>query len=242
MTMLSVSQPLQLLVVQGDELLHKLRFRVLAITKWSGNVPISMTATRIKVGAITILALGAFLFLSLEAQKAFGDIAYQQSGNANLQGVYKNYNFFATSSPQVLGYGTSTVATGGAANQATSTNIVSWFNTNGQLDTGIFVVAGASQTTLLCGRAATSTNNGSTTCTFQVETQPNGTWLYANSLNATASTSLAVGTTALVNQLVVPSGTSTIAATLNSQSFFAVRCIVNIATDGIGYCSASARW
>ena len=199
-----------------------------------------MTLTR-KFGLIGIcLAILVTAFLVVGARLAFGDVAYQQSGAVSNQGLYKSYNFFATTSPQVLGYGTSTPDLAGQG-QATSTNINSWFS-SGQLDNGTFVIAGASQVAVFCGRGATSTNNGSTACTYQVETQPNGTWLYANSLTLNASTTLNVATTGITNQVSVPAGTSTVSAILNSQSYYAVRCIVNITQDGVGFCSASARW
>lgn len=195
-----------------------------------------------KIGIPAVsLAILATAFLLLWANTVFGDVSYQQAGNTNNQGLYKNYNFFATSSSQLLGYGTSTPDIVGQFS-ATSTNIVGWANLSGQIDNGTFTIAGASQIMLLCGRGATSTNNGSTSCNYQVETQPNGTWMYVNSMTLNASTTQGVATTNLVNQIIVPSGTSTIAAILNSQSYFAVRCIVNITTDGVGFCSATARW
>ena len=205
-----------------------------------------ITLKKYRVAGICI-ALLAMSLLLIMAKTSLGDVAYQQSGNANNQGLFKNYNFFATSTnqQQLNGspfYATTTVATGGAANQATSTNIVPWSNINGQIDNGTFVIAGASQVTLMCGREATSTNSGSNTCIYQVESSPNGTWQYFNQLTVVASSTQQSATTNLVTSLTVPTGTSTISGIMGNSSFFAVRCIVNVVTDGAALCSASARF
>lgn len=206
-----------------------------------------MTLTR-KLGLTGIcIAILATAFLIVEARLAFGDVAYQQPGNTNSVGLYKTYNFFATSTNQqiVAGvpfYGTSTPDTVGLT-QATSTSIAAWVNASGQLDNGSFVIGGASQVVLTCARQATSTNNGATTCLYQVQTYPKQTWQYFNQLTVVASTSNAVAVTTLVSSLTTTTGaTTTLSAVMGNQNFYAVRCIVNITTDGIGLCSASARW
>lgn len=199
-----------------------------------------MTLSR-KLGFIVVCSpIVVLSLLFLISRVAFGDVSVQQTGSANSTGLYRHYNFFATTSPQTAGYGTTTPDVVGQT-QATSTNIVSWFS-NGQLDNGTFTVAGAKQVTLFCGRGATSTNSGSTTCTFQVEGDSSGPWLYLDQLTNSASTSLAIAGTASQDQITVPTGTSTIAASTLSEGFWAVRCIVNITTDGAGFCSASADW
>lgn len=206
-----------------------------------------MTLTKnYKVIGICV-ALLALSFLLILAKQSSADVAVQQTGNANNQGLFKTYNFFATSTnqQQLNGanyYGTTTVATGGAANYATSTNIYTWVNNSGQIDYGYFVVAGASQVALTCAREATSTNNGSTSCIYQVQQQPNGQWQYFNQLTAVASTTLNLAGTTYQNSIVATNGTTTVTAITSTPDFYDVRCIVNITEDGVGLCSASARW
>ena len=189
----------------------------------------------------------ATAFLIVGVRLALGDVAVQQSGSAANQGLYRTYNFFATSTNQqqlngATFYGTTTVNTSAVTDYATSTNIYTWQNAQGQIDNGSFVVAGASQVALTCAREATSTNNGSTSCTYQVQQQPNGQWQYFNQLTAVASTSLGLAATTYQNSVVATNGTTTVTALMSMPDVYDVRCIVNITTDGVGLCSASARW
>ncbi len=193
------------------------------------------------------LAILATAFLLIGTRIAFGDVGYQQPGNTNVAGTYRNYNFFATSTSQQTlqgsaWYGTTTVATGGNNNQATSTNIKAWSNSSGQIDTGVFVIAGAKQLMLSCSRTATSTNIGTSTCTYQVQNSPTGAWQYLNQVTAVASSTSQVATTAVQPSLAVAAATTTQSGVVTSIGFYALRCVVTIGIDGAALCSANAIW
>lgn len=180
--------------------------------------------------------------LIIEARTVFGDVQTASPGGTNVTGQYKAYTFFATSTTQNVGgvnaYGTTTVDTSaGVDTFATSTNIASWINSSGQVDTGYFVVAGSKQVVFYFSRGATSTNNGSSLFTVQVT--PDGTnWYNYNTLLPNTATS----TPSSQTTITVPSGTSTVAAYMQNTGFYGVRCIAGIVKDGVDFCKAAATW
>lgn len=137
-------------------------------------------------------------------------------------------DFFASSTAQT-NYATST--------SATSTNIISYWDSNGRLDNGIAYINGANKATFYFGRAWDSTGNiGSST--FYVEVTPDGTnWYPYNKLIQNLSTS----TVATILPSVVVTGTSTTITSMDLQydTFLGVRCKVVRTTDGAATCRVS---
>src|SRR3990167_1808364 len=152
--------------------------------------------------------------------------------------TYRNFTFFASSTEQT-NYATTTTAT--------STNIIPYFDSNGTLDKGYFVIAGAKAVSLYFqrGEAGGIVAGGNTgTTTFKIQTSADGTtW---NDFNKFVQ-----GTSTIV-QLLNPkigfnggeTGTSTdiFGMNLDYGTFFAIRCIVVEFTNGEHSCRASAQF
>ena len=148
------------------------------------------------------------------------------------QNTFKNYTVFATSTDQV-GFATTTTAT--------STNIVPWFNTNGEYDNGIFTIAGAKSVTLYLSRAWDPNGNAGST-TFKIQVTPKTTpaetdWFPFTDLQSATST-------AVFTSDIVLTGTSTMAVNLDmvNRGFYAMRLVAVEATDGQHSASATATY
>lgn len=142
-------------------------------------------------------------------------------------GKFQTYTFFATSTVQTS-FSTTT--------SATSTSITGWTNSQGQLDTGKFIVAGAKRVEFYFKRTGVNGNQGSSI--FYVEVSPDGTnWYPYNKLYLNGATS-----TPTAMERVVLTGTTTQIAAMDvfRDTFMAVRCKVVEVTDGEHSCSASA--
>jgi hypothetical protein len=182
--------------------------------------------------AAAIVLLAATLFFA-SWHKAFGDV---QTSYAQVTGSYETYTFFATSTNQT-GFATST--------SATSTNITAWTNSNGAIDRGYFVTAGAQKVTFFFTRGDTlgTGNTGNSQFRVQVTNKTNPTendWVYYNALSQNLSTSTS-GT--LIGQFAAPAGTSTLIGSLQyGDEFYAVRCIAVRITDGDDKCAVSASF
>lgn len=142
-----------------------------------------------------------------------------------------HYQFFAYTQTQ-SGYGTSTTGT------AVSTNIRPYFDSNGRLDNGAFVVAGAEAATLIFSRSATSGPNAGLT-TFDFEVSDNGTDWYAYDRLLGTNT----GATTTANYVIsAATSTTVVNVDLSDKAIYAIRCIIANTTDGTGTCRATARY
>ena len=148
---------------------------------------------------------------------------------------YQNFLFFAsTTNPTQLATTTS----------ATSTDIAAFFDTDGRLNNGYFVIAGAKEVLLYFQRGEQNSSGNVGTSTFNIQASPDATtWYnYEQLQNAT-------NTPNTVNQLSERVGTSTIRAAtsttiyrMTTMGWYAIRCIVVETTDGSHTCKASASW
>lgn len=145
---------------------------------------------------------------------------------------YEAYTFFATSTNAIAA--TSTVAT--------STNITAWTDSDGRIDRGYFVVAGAKNVNVIFQRtgsgAANSSNAGSSKFFIQVAATSSDVWYDYNALQKNAATTTTPF--ALANEILT--GTSTVVVSMRDLGFYAIRCIVWGVTDGTNYCSATANY
>lgn len=186
--------------------------------------------TPVAISAVATLLIIAALLFGINAK---ADVTTFQKSNP---GEFKTYTFFATSTVQTR---LSTTTT------ATSTNINSWTNSNGEIDNGYFVTAGAKKVTFYFKRGDTggTGNSGTTDYRVQVTNKVNPTesdWIYYNKLEQNLSTSTVQ---TLLGTLTITAATSTVlGSTGELDSFYAVRCIVVETTDGEHSCSASASY
>lgn len=141
---------------------------------------------------------------------------------------FQHHYFFATSTTDTT-YATTT--------SATSTTMTSFTDTNGRVDNGYFVVAGAERVTFKFKRTGANGNAGSSA--FNVDATTDGTtWFdFANMVSATSSA------TAKYDYYTI-SGTTTdyLSMDLTDEAIYAVRCAVVETTDGEHYCEATASW
>ena len=159
---------------------------------------------------VAVLVVG-FLF----ARQTLGNITKQIAVPSS---NYQNYRFFSTSTDQTV-YSTST--------SAVSTSIDPWIDSNGRVDKGMFITAGAKEVIFFFTTTGTST--------FAIDLSDDGTnwydynYLRENDVALTATTTVTVdGTTTVVfMQDGIP---------------YAVRCSVAEIADGNHSCRASARW
>jgi hypothetical protein len=188
------------------------------------------------VVCVAMLATALFIILS---QQVYGNITTEQPAPiASL----KTYSFFATSTnQQVVGgqtfYGTTTTAT--------STNITQWFDSNGQLDKGYFVIAGAKKVNVYLTRGDKVGGGNAGATTFKLQVTPNGTdWFYFNDLSENATTTQGVIALSYTSQNIVLTGTSTkaIALDLTNDAFLGLRVIAVETTDGSHEAFATAEF
>ncbi len=163
-------------------------------------------------------------------------------------GIYRTYEFFATTTAGAVAIATST--------NATSSNITAAPDANGIWNTGVMDIRGAKRVTVYFTRGSAFSTANSGTSTFAIQVSPDGTnWYYENKLvvstSSPAGTSLS-GTMPLWGPFVTIGaanasgivGTTTLhySLDLTSETYQAMRCIVQTATDGSGSCFASASF
>lgn len=182
------------------------------------------------MGALLALAV-AISVASIAISQVHANVTV--SNGRPVPSTWQRYQFFATSTAQT-NFATTTTAT--------STTINAWYDSNGQVDNGYFVIAGAKKVNVYFSRGDTNGqgNAGSSTYSVQVTGKTNPTeadWLYFTKLvPATTTTQVGAG--------VIAAATSTIGFGLDidSNAFYAIRCIVVEATDGEHTCAASAQY
>lgn len=142
---------------------------------------------------------------------------------------FQEYTFFASTTPQTV-FSTTT--------SATSTNINAFTDSNGRIDNGYFVVAGARALTMYFSRGGViQANAGSSK--FRIQTSRDGTnWddfnrLYQNDVGKTATSTM---------WITAATSTVTASADITGVSVYAVRCIVEEVTDGEHSCKATATY
>lgn len=171
-----------------------------------------------------------FAALSLQSQ-AFAGVS--QTGPTVTRDTTQYFTFFASSTAQTS-FATTT--------SATSTNILPYFDSNGRLDNGYFVIAGAKKVTVYFSRGDTTGqgNTGSSTFNLQVTTKANPTasdWFnFSKLVQATSTTEQPTAG--------IAAATSTLryGMDIDYDSVYAVRCIVIEATDGEHSCAAAATF
>lgn len=180
-----------------------------------------------------ILASIMSILLAVSIQNVYGNVDTTTPAPNN---SFEKYTFFATSTNQVAEYsfGTST--------NATSTNITQWVDSNGRVDKGYFVIAGAKKVEFYFGRGATTTQNDGTVG-YRVQVTPDGSNWYDFSKLVLSTTT----TKTTYSKVFQQTGTTTVPVALDLQddSFYAVRCIANYlyaSTDGKIFCSATAQF
>ena len=191
-----------------------------------------MYVQKIKLGALALTAV-AIVYIALQMiPLAFGNVTVS-TPTQDTQRVL--YTFFATSTNQT-NFATTTTAV--------STNIDPWFDEQGQLDRGYFVISGAKDVTLFFGRGDTTGqgNTGSTEYTVQVS-QDGSTW-YDYTRMQPASTTLATADARFttVSSAGIVAATTTDVFKMVDLGWYAVRCTVTETTDGEHSCSASAEF
>ena len=152
--------------------------------------------------------------------------------------TYRNFTFFASTTGQT-NYATTTTAT--------STNITQYFDSNGTLDKGYFVIAGAKKVEVYfqrgeAGGIGAGGNTGTTT--FKIQTSIDGTnWDdFSKFVQATSSTQQATNPQIGFNGGQTATSTITFGLNLDYHVFYAIRCIVVEAVDGEHSCRASAEY
>ena len=183
----------------------------------------------LNVPFIASLVLGAFVLVAATFHLVTADAT---TAPTVTPATFKEYTFFATSTSQTF-FATTTTAT--------STDIISWFNSNGEKDNGYFVIAGARNVTFYLGRGDTlgTGNSGSTSYKVQVtpKTSPSESdWYNFNDfISATTTTTYTS---------VVLAGTSTFPVSMDveNRGFYATRVVVSETTDGEHSVSATATF
>jgi len=168
---------------------------------------------------------------------------------------YQDYTFFATSTSGYLAT-TNTGVLYGTTTTATSTNINTWTDSNGRIDRGYFVIQGAEDVNVLFERSdykgLGGGNTGTTTFSVQVTDVPSpdeDDWydypqLQEVKTSASSDTYFTrVGeTTSGASDTNDHNATSTALYSLDTQGWYAMRCIVVEETDGVHQCRATAKY
>lgn len=174
--------------------------------------------------------LGAYFFIS---QVVFGNVS--TASNTPVPSI-ETYTFFATSTAQTF-FATTT--------SAVSTAITPWTDSNGRIDNGYFVVAGAKDVTVYFGRGDTHAGGGNTgTSVFTIEVSPNGTdWTaYPQLEKATTTPTTADTYFARSANSTITAATTTDIYKLSKNGWYAIRCRVVETTDGEHSCKATATY
>lgn len=186
------------------------------------------TPAKVIIGAIFLIAVVLFFYGSLH--KALGDAVTSPTVTEN---TFKYYTFFSTTTSQTI-FATTTTAT--------STNIASWTNSSGEIDTGKFIVSGAKKIVFYFKRGDTSGQGNAGSTAYRIQTTPKTSpsesdWTYFADLVSATSTD--VYSSSLI---VSATSTAVVGMDLDNKGFYAVRCIAVEATDGEHSCAASAEY
>lgn len=193
----------------------------------------------------SVVFLGVcLLFVGIAFMKNFFVLGNVVSTNPVQQSQFDNYTFFATSTVQT-NFATSTTAT--------STNINNWIDSNGRVDKGYFVIAGAKVVNFLFQRGGLiEANTGTTTFSVQVTNKPEPSesdWYDYGALKAIATSSTAdiyftrvANTNAGASNTNNHLATSTSLYTMDDLGWYAVRAIVVEGTDGEHSVRATAQY
>lgn len=191
-----------------------------------------MTArnTHIFAGALGFLMAVGLLAFGLHT--AFGNVT--EDAPTPVSG-FREYTFFASSTSQT-NFATTT--------SATSTNITQWTDSNGRVDKGYFVVAGARDVTLYFQRGDTTGQGNTGSTVYKIQTSPDGTdWYdYPSLRKATTTNSSIDGFYTTVSSATIGAATSTDLYKMVDLGWFAIRCIVVETTNGEHSCRATAQW
>lgn len=145
------------------------------------------------------------------------------STRANLIGTFREYDFFASSTPGAIPTDTSTSTT------ANSTSINPYFDVNGRYDNGTLDIRGVKKVQLYVA------TNGS--AKFDIDVTPNGTdWYNFNKLLGSDVSSTA--TTTVTTGPNNGGATTTVSMKLDNDTFKEMRCNVTEIEDGNHECKA----
>lgn len=190
-----------------------------------------ITSNRNLIIAAVVLFLSlACAALSLQS-RVFAGVT--QAGPTVTRDTTQYFNFFASTTGQT-NFATTTTAT--------STSIIPYFDSNGRLDNGYFVIAGAKKVTIYVSRGDTSGqgNTGTSTFNLQITSKANPTssdWFnFSKLVQATSTTEQPTA--------AIAAATSTLryGMDIDYDSVYAVRCIVVETTDGEHSCAAMATF
>lgn len=149
---------------------------------------------------------------------------------------YRQYDFFAVSSSTAgapVTYGTTT--------SATSTTATPQTDELGRIDYGYFIVAGADQASLFFQRTTGGGNTGTSTFNVQV-TYDGSTWVDYNKLIKNVTNTNAQTLTRVSSVILTGTSTEMVSMDLETDSVYAVRCIVVEAVDGTHRCTGFAEF
>ena len=181
-----------------------------------------------------ILGVSAFVFgltsglILWQAPSAFAGFVFSQNSSSVDKVVV--YNFFASSTaPNSLPLNATTTS-------ATSTNVVPAFDTNGQLDNGYAVIAGAKKVTFFFSRGDTTGKGNTGLSDFRIQVSKDGTeWL---NYNGFATSSAPTANRLASTTISAATSTTALSMDLMYNTYFAARCIVVEVTDGESSCQA----
>ncbi len=181
-------------------------------------------------GIVVALFLSVMAIMSLTSGLVSGAIS--NDAPTVTPATFRTYEFFASSTVPTL------IAT---TTSATSTSIVAFTDTEGRLDRGYFVIAGARKVQVYVNRTGNNGNAGSGTFKIQV------TKLATSSADSAVwydFSKMVQSTSTTAQQFIGVSGTTTAMFSLDNLigGYYAMRCIVVEVTDGEHSCSAYAEF
>jgi hypothetical protein len=173
-----------------------------------------------------VLAVGALFLASYlnGVGSVRGLITNDQGSGSN---NFTAHTFFATTTGQTI-YSTTTTAF--------STSIIGYNDSNGRIDSGKILIAGARNVEWYFGRAGVNGNQG--TSVFTVEVSPDGTnWYSFGKLQQSTSTTFQASAI-----ITAATTTLTFGMNLDYDNFLYARCKVTETTDGEHSCSATVQF
>lgn len=193
--------------------------------------------TKISIITLSIIAVSLlFGFLFFGADKAIGGYTETQVGDMGLNGEFRRYEFFASSTDSTV------VAT---TTNATSTSIVTYTDDSGRRDNGSLVLKGADTATFYFTRNGAV--DSTATSTFEIEVSPDGTkWIDYNKLISNVTNTNTEDLTRVSSiEIVGATSTTMVSMDLQHDAFQAVRCIATIEgseTDDSNECQAVVNY
>lgn len=190
----------------------------------------AITNKSVLIAAIGVFALVAAL-LVLNTQPSLGKITDDTNTSENRS---VTYNFFASSTSATT-FATTTTAT--------SSNITSWFDSDGRLVNGVASIEGAKKVEFEFSRGgATSPNTGSTRFYTQVSNDGTNWFYWSKWVEHASSTSNTFTATAFSTPgITIGAATTTISVgmVLDNNTYKYARCIAVETTDGEHTCKAN---